>query len=213
MSNAKYQVRERSPEVKPHNLRKKNIIPGIIYGEGYENSLMIEMDWNELRILMRENSFTSIIPLSGLDKETNVIIKEIQMNHLLGLPIHFDFQAISKGQIISLAVPVRVIGEENLKGKDIFIQTDLAEIMMRGKIEEIPEVLELDVSEFELGDRIIVSELDLPEGMEVEVDPEAVVIIAQSSARDEEEDEETEDLAEFAAAGEEAPAEAEADEE
>ena len=192
MSNAKYQVRKRNPEAKPHQLRKKKIVPGIIYGEGYENSLMIEMDLNELNKLTKENSYSSMIPLAGLDKETTVIIKEIQMNHLLSFPIHFDFQAISKGQIITLAVPVRVVGEENLKGKEIFVQTDLAEISMKGKIEDIPEVLELDVSNFELGDRITVADLELPKDMEVEDNPETVVVIAHSSVRTEEEDD-TED--------------------
>lgn len=202
MSNAKYQVRKRNPEAKPHILRKNKIVPGIVYGEGYEDSLMIEMDLNEFNRLTKENSYSSMIPLKGLDKETTVIIKEIQMNHLLAFPIHFDFQAISKGQIITLAVPVRVIGEENLKGKEIFIQTDLAEISVKGKIEDIPEVLELDVSNFELGDRITVANLELPKDMEVEDNPESVVIIAQSSARASEDD----DADEADAASSEAPA-------
>lgn len=193
MSNAGYQVRERKKDVKAKKLRRNKIIPGILYGAGFDESFMIEMDQNELIKLLKQNSYSSAIPLLGLDKEVTVIIKEIQNNSLTGIPIHIDFQAITKGEVVTVAIPVRIIGEEALKGKEILIQLDLQEVELKGPIEKLPSHLEVDVSKFELGDRVILSELDIPEELEILEDMDAIVCIAQSAIMAEEEEEETEE--------------------
>ena len=118
MSNAGYRVRPRKGDVKAKQLRKEKIIPGILYGGAYSESVMIEMDQNELIKLMRENSYSSSIPLEGLDGKVNVIIKEIQSDSMTGLPQHFDFQAISKDEVMTFAIPVKIIGEEELSPLD-----------------------------------------------------------------------------------------------
>ncbi len=187
MSNAGYRVRPRKGDVKAKQLRKEKIIPGILYGGAYSESVMIEMDQNELIKLMRENSYSSSIPLEGLDGKVNVIIKEIQSDSMTGLPQHFDFQAISKDEVMTFAIPVKIIGEEELKGKDIYIQIDHNEVNLRGTVDKMPHVIEADVSKLEVGDRILLSEIDLPKEVEVLDDPETIVCIAHSSAVQEEE--------------------------
>lgn len=196
MSNAGYQVRERKSDVKAKKLRREKIIPGILYGSGFDESLMIEMDQKELTKLMRENSYSSSIPLKGLDKDINVIIKEIQTNFLTGIPTHFDFQAIKKGEIVTVAIPIRIVGEEALKGKDIFIQIDLNEVNIKGPIEKLPSHIDVDVSSFELNDRILLSEIEFDEALEIQEEPEAIVCIAHTSIVEEEEEETEEPTAE-----------------
>lgn len=188
MSNAGYQARERKGDVKAKQLRKELIVPGILYGGGFEESLMIEMDQGELQKLMRENSYSSSIPIKGLDKDINVIIKEIQTNFLTGIPTHFDFQAIKKGEIVTVAIPLRIVGEEALKGKDIFIQVDLNEVNIKGPIEKLPSHIDADVSKLELNDRIVLSELEFDKELEILEDPEAIVCIAHTSIVEEEEE-------------------------
>ena len=193
MSNTAYQVRERKGDVKPNRLRREKIVPGILYGAGFDNSLMIEMDQNELIRLLRENTYSSSIPLKGLSRDVNVIIKEIQNTTLTALPMHFDFQAIKKGEVVTVAVPVKITGEEDLKGKDILIQVDLDELQLKGPIEKLPDFIEVSVSELEVGDRIVISEVTVPAGAELLDDPEATVCIALTSAIPEDELEEADE--------------------
>jgi len=190
MSNAGYQARVRTGEVKAKQLRKEKIVPGILYGGEYAESVMIEMDQNELIKLMRENSYSSSIPLNGLDKKVNVIIKEIQTETLTDIPTHFDFQAISKGEVMTFAIPVKIVGEEALKNKDIYIQVDLNEINLKGSVDKMPDFIEVDVSKVEIGDKIHLSEVELPDGVEILDDLESTVCIAHSSTAQADEEEE-----------------------
>jgi large subunit ribosomal protein L25 len=195
MSNAKYQVRERKAGVKAKHLRRDKIVPGILYGGTYSESLMIEMDQNELIKLMRENSHSSLVPLVGLEKEINVIIKEVQTENFTGIPMHFDFQAMSKGEVMTISIPIKIIGEEELKGKDIYIQVGLTELHLKGSVEKMPDYIEADVSKLGINDRIVLSDLKIPEELEILEEKEAIICIAQpsgaGSAEEEAEEEKT----------------------
>lgn len=195
MSNAGYQARVRTGKVKAKQLRKEKIVPGILYGSEYAESVMIEMDQNELIKLMRENSYSSSIPLNGLDKKVNVIIKEIQTETLTDIPTHFDFQAISKGEVMTIPIPIKIIGEEELKGKDIYIQVGLTELHLKGSVEKMPDYIEADVSKLGINDRIVLSDLKIPGGLEILEEKEAIICIAQpsgaGSAEEETEEEKT----------------------
>ena len=195
MSNAKYQVRERKAGVKAKQLRRDKIVPGILYGGTYSESLMIEMDQNELIRLMRENSHSSLVPLVGLEKGINVIIKEIQTENFTGIPTHFDFQAMSKGEVMTIPIPIKIIGEEELKGKDIYIQVGLIELHLKGSVEKMPDFVEADVSKLGINDRIVLSDLKIPGGLEILEEKEAIICIAQpsgaGSAEEETEEEKT----------------------
>jgi len=195
MSNAKYQVRERKAGVKAKHLRRDKIVPGILYGGTYSESLMIEMDQNELIRLMRENSHSSLVPLVGLEKGINVIIKEIQTENFTGIPRHFDFQAMSKGEVMTIPIPIKIIGEEELKGKNIYIQVGLTELHLKGSVEKMPDYIEADVSKLGINDRIVLSDLKIPGGLEILEEKEAIICIAQpsgaGSAEEETEEEKT----------------------
>ncbi|NLC65677.1 MAG: 50S ribosomal protein L25 [Clostridium sp.] len=191
MSNTVYQIQKRR-DIKAKRLRREGFIPGVIYGaeEEYVHSIPVEIEEPVLLKLLKENTKTSIIPIEGLDKGFNVIVKEVQLDHLTGKVQHIDMQVIKKGEIITVAIPVEIIGEEVLQPKLMIFQLETSEIELRGPAEDLPEKFVVDVSEFEFNDTVLISELEVPETMEVLDDLDSLVGIVISSLAEEEEEEE-----------------------
>lgn len=183
MSSTVYQVSKRSG-VKAKKLRRDGIIPGVLYGREFKDSVLLQMTLNEANRLLKENTKSSIVKLEGLEKPVTAIVKEVQRNGATFLPEHIDFQAISLREIISVTVPVQVLGEESLTHKRLLYQPNVQELILKGPAEDLPEKLEIDVADLNFEDKVLLSALTIPEGIEVEADEDlllGVVLSAQMS--------------------------------
>lgn len=191
MSNTVYQIQKRR-DIKAKRLRREGFIPGVIYGaeEEYVNSIPVEIELSVLKKLLKENTKTSIIPIEGLDKKFNIIVKEVQLDHLTGKVEHIDMQVIKKGEILTVDIPVHIVGEEVLLPKQMIFQLEANEITLRGPAEDLPDNFVVDVSGFEFNETVLISELEIPETMEVLDDLDSLVGIVISAIAEEEEEEE-----------------------
>lgn len=195
MSNTVYQIVKRREGIKANRLRREGFIPAVIYGREHRNSVPIELTVQEATKLLKENTRSSIIKLDGLDKTISVIVKEVQTNGATFEPEHIDFQSISLREIITVSVPVHILGEEELQYKHLLFQPNLSELELKGPAEDLPEKLELDVSELEIQDKVLVSAIKVPEGIEVLDDEDDLIGIVLSAevAQEEEPEVETEE--------------------
>lgn len=204
MSNTVYQVSKRSG-VKAKKLRREGIVPGVVYGRALKSSIPLEMTLSEASKLLKENTKTSIVKLEGLDEPVNAIVKEVQRNGATYLPEHIDFQAISLREIISVTVPVHVLGEESLAQNRLLFQPNVQELILKGPAEDLPEKLEIDVTGLHYEDKVHLSALTLPEGIEVEAEEDLLlgVVLSAQMAEEAEEEETAEESAEPKVIGEE----------
>lgn len=192
MSNTVYQIAKRREGIKANRLRREGFIPAVIYGREHRNSVPIELTVQEANKLLKENTRSSIIKLDGLDKTISVIVKEVQTNNATFAPEHIDFQSISLREIITVSVPVHILGEEELQYKHLLFQPNLSELELKGPAEDLPEKLELDVSELEIQDKVLVSAIKVPEGIEVLDDEDDLIGIVLSAEVVQEEEPEVE---------------------
>ncbi|WP_312712466.1 50S ribosomal protein L25 [Proteiniclasticum ruminis] len=205
MSNTVYQVSSRSG-VKAKKLRRDGIIPGVLYGREFKDSIPLEMTLSEANKLLKENTKSSIVKLEGLEKTVTAIVKDVQRNGATFLPEHIDFQAISLREVISVTVPLQILGEESLTHRRLLFQPNVQELILKGPAEDLPEKLEIDVSELNFEDKVHLSALSIPEGIEVEAEEDVllgVVLSAQMAEVDEDAEEPSEDSAEPKVIGEE----------
>jgi large subunit ribosomal protein L25 len=209
------ETRDNLGKSESRRLRRRGKVPAILYGGGKEpRAIVLEKD--RLHVQMEKEAFYTSIVTLNLGKESQaVIVKAVQRHPAKPHVLHLDFQRILADEKITLNVPIHFIGEEDAIGvKDqggeiSHLATDV-EISCLPK--DLPEYLELDVSNMELNQLLHLSDLALPEGVEVtalahDQDP---AVFAINPPRREEEDEVLE-----AAEGEEglegeAPAEGEA---
>lgn len=190
MSNTVYQVEKRS-DLKAKKLRRKGYVPGVVYGKEYQDSLPLQISLQEANKLLKDNTKTSIIKLEGMEKPINAIVKEVQRNGATYLPEHIDFQAISLREIITVTVPLHILGEENLQHRRLLFQPNLQELILTGPAEDLPERLEFDVTGLEYEEKVFLSAIPMPEGITVDAEEDAligIVLSAQMATSEEEEE-------------------------
>ena len=187
--------------------RRAGMVPGVIYGDKKE-PVTIQIKGNELlKTLNKGGFYQTIFDIDVAGDEHRVIPKDIQKNKLNGLPIHVDFMRLTKGQKIVLEIPVNFLNEETCIGLKAGGTLNVVRYAVELSVlpDNIPETIEIDLANFDVGDSVHISAAVMPEGAEPTIsdrDFTVATIIAPGGASDEEEE------AEAAAEGEgDAPAE------
>ena len=170
-------LREGRGKGEARKLRRQGYIPAIIYGGELGNKPLAVLAKTIIRHLKGEVSEAKIwkLNIEGVG-EKDVIIKDVQKHPVTGEVLHVDFYEITYGQLISLAVPIKIVGEAAgvKKGGTLEVLMDEIEIecLPRNMVEE----LEVDVSHLDLGDTLFVRDIKVPEGIKITEDPDQPVV-------------------------------------
>jgi large subunit ribosomal protein L25 len=201
-------------------LRRRGLIPGVLYGR--EAPVAITIPERDLRAALTTrgglNAVLDVIVVEGDSgeggKTHSSVLKEFQTHKVRGNITHVDLQEVRLDQPIHATVPLTLHGEAaGVKEGGVLSQVT-NELNVEALPMEVPEHLEIDVSEMHIGDTLRLSALTVPEGVKLLDDPEETVLatVTQPTRVEEPEPEVEEgEEAEAAAEGEgEAPPEAEA---
>ncbi len=150
--------------------REDSMVPAIIYGNEQE-SKNIKVKLNELTKASKNELFYTQVLLIKLEgQEEKVVLKELQREPVKGKFLHADFQRVSGKTKLKVVVPFRFIGEDNCEG----VKTDggviakaMSEIEIACLAGNIPEAIEIDITNLMLHEAIRLTELKLPEGAEI----------------------------------------------
>ena len=151
--------------------RRNNLVPGIIYG-GSEEPLSINVKFNELLKKLNAGRFMStLINLTVEGKTIQVICRDIQKHIVKDLPTHLDFMRLSKTARIKLFIPVVFNNQDICKGikRGGVLTVVRPEVELLVNAMEIPSSLEVDIKDFEAGDTITISNINLPSGTETTI--------------------------------------------
>lgn len=183
-------------------------VPAVVYGHdrATEN---LELDAHEFKVAMTRLAGRSAIfslTRAGVDDEHIALMREVQRNPVTSEVLHVDLYEIPRGQDVTVPVQVSVIGmNEAVRTGEGSVALSLDNIELSCRPSQLPEVIEVDITELELHDKIFVKDLEAPVG-EFISDPELLVLnIKPATIFVEEEEEETEEGVE----GEEGAAEGE----
>jgi len=159
-------------------LRREGFVPGIIYGHG-EDTRACKVNAKELERLVTSVPFEStIIDLKLDDGNTpSVLIREMQVHPFRSEVLHVDFLTVRKGEKVKLAVPVHLTGVAPGVKEGGIMEHLRHEVEIRSIPSKIPESLEFDVSEMDIGDQVTVADLVTED--EVEMLTELTAAIAQ----------------------------------
>ena len=147
-------------------LRRNNLVPGVIYGDK-KDPQAIKVKFNELLKLLKRGRFMStLINLDMKEKKEQVICRGVQKDVVKDLPTHIDFMRLSENASINLFIPI-LFENQNIcpgikKGGVLTVVRPEVELIVKAK--EIPSELVVDLSEFEMGDTITISNIALPKG-------------------------------------------------
>ncbi|MDZ7951341.1 MAG: 50S ribosomal protein L25/general stress protein Ctc [Nostoc sp. DedQUE12b] len=165
---------------KPKALRRAGLIPANLYGhKGTESiSLTIEAKTVE-RLLKRASVNNTLIELNVADApwRGKTLLRELQIHPAKGTPYHLSFFAVAGHGDTTVEVPLRFVGTAvGVKQEGGFLDTVITELQVSCAPENIPEIIEIDVSNLQIGDSLRIHELVLPQGVTVLGDTERVVV-------------------------------------
>ena len=164
-------VRESVGKGAAREARRNDLVPGVIYG-GSEEPLSINVKFNELLKKLNAGRFMStLINLTVEGKTIQVICRDIQKHIVKDLPTHLDFMRLSKTARIKLFIPVVFNNQDICKGikRGGVLTVVRPEVELLVNAMEIPSALEVDIKDFEVGDTITISNIDLPSGTETTI--------------------------------------------
>jgi large subunit ribosomal protein L25 len=191
-------------------LRRRGIIPGILYGR--ERPVAISVPERDLRAALTTKGGLNAVLDVVVDDASKVhpsVLKEFQRDLVRGVITHVDLQEVRLDQPIHATVPVTLVGEAlGVKEGGILSQVTV-EVNVEALPMEVPQHLDLDISALAIGDSARLDALSVPEGVTLLDDPDTV-LAAVSHATRAEEIEEAEPAEGEAEPGEEPAAEAEA---
>jgi len=143
-------------------------VPAIVYG-GTAAPLNVSVSHNELlKHLEHEAFFSHIISLNVDGKEQDVILKDLQRHPAKPLVLHADFQRIDKNTRVHTHVPLHFINEAVSKGVKIQggkVVHNLTQLDITCLPHNLPEFIEVDLINAEVGTIIHISDLKLPSGV------------------------------------------------
>lgn len=161
---AKITARKRSDSEKPKALRRRGWVPGVVYGP-HLPSTPIAVEYKALEKLVSEITRSTRIELEYDGEKHFVFIKELQRDPLTDAFLHVDFYAPEPGQIMSLNVPVKLLGTPAGVKAGGILEHIHEEIPVEGPLEAIPSRIEVDISHLGLDEALLVKDLPLPEGL------------------------------------------------
>ncbi len=116
------------------------------------------------------------------DKKYNVMVKDIQFTHVNQDLMHVDFHSISLSEETKANVPVRVVGDELYGSRRLVLQVQRDILPVKGLPQDVPNFIEIDVKDLNVGDNIFVSDLKFPAGITTELD-ETQLVLSVSEAK------------------------------
>ncbi len=155
--------------------RRKGLIPGIVYGKNIEN-IPIYIEKTAILKLMKEEAKESMLIKLKVNSDTyNVVLRDIQYHPVTYDVLHVDFHAIQMDKPIEVTVKVHLVGQAVGVSKGGILEFETRELDVRCLPTNIPDAIEVDVSELDINQVIKVKDIKPPEGVEILEDPETVI--------------------------------------
>jgi large subunit ribosomal protein L25 len=151
-------------------LRHAAQIPAIVYG-GHADPKSIQLEHEKTwQASQNEWFYSSILSLELDGTVEKVLLRDMQRHPYRQQIMHLDFQRVSENEAIRVAVPLHFLNEDTSpagKAADVAVTHELNEVVVSCLPKNLPEYLEIDLGQIKVGDTIHLSEIKLPEGVEV----------------------------------------------
>jgi len=184
----KAQIREDVGK-KIKSLRKKGIIPAVVYGSGHK-PISIQIDYKEFEKIFEKAGESTLINLK-IEKEKsdkNVLIHEIAKDPVSGRFIHIDFYQVRMDKAIKAEVPLVFVNESPaVKTLEGILVKNITEVEVEALPKDLPHEIKIDISVLDSFDKHIrIKDLILPQGVKLHLDADEVIVSVTPPRREEE---------------------------
>ena len=159
--------RDRAGKGAARATRRQGLVPGVIYG-GREEATLIAIEPKILNGLMHDPAFkTNIFEVEIAGKKQRTMAMDVQLDPVSDKPIHADFRRIDKDTLVRVPVPVQFHNEAASPGIKLGGVLNIVrhDVEVRGRPDDLPDHIEIDLTGLEIGDSVHISAVALPDGV------------------------------------------------
>jgi large subunit ribosomal protein L25 len=165
---------------KTNALRRQGLTPAVLYGHNGTESVELTLNTRAAQTLVRKASLNNtMIEVSVPDMPWNgkALLREVQVHPWRGDLYHLSFFSVGTQATVQVTVPLHFVGESvGVKQNGGTLDTVLTDVEVVCSPNSVPETIEIDVSQMDVGDALHVSELPLPDGVTVVGEADRVVV-------------------------------------
>jgi large subunit ribosomal protein L25 len=184
--NITVECKTRPEGSKPKALRREGLIPAAMYGHDGANSISLTIPAKEAQMLLRDAAINNTLidlKIPDISWQGKALIREVQAHPWKRTLNHLSFFTVSAKQQIEIVVPVVIVGKAAGVKEGGIVEQIMTELNISCAADNIPESIEINVTDFEIGSILHVGEVVLPEGITALDDPERVVISVVTPAK------------------------------
>jgi large subunit ribosomal protein L25 len=151
-------------------LRREGLVPAVLYG-GTADPASVALRSNELKKQLENEAFYShLLTVVHSGKKEQVVLKGLQRHPATDVVIHVDFQRASATQVLHMLVPLHFVNEESSVGRKAggAVTHMVNEVAVTCMAKDLPEYIEVDVADLDIGDTLHLSDLKVPQGVELD---------------------------------------------
>lgn len=163
-------------------LRHTGRIPGVVYGLS-QDPVPLSVDFKELRAALTTSAgLNALISLEVAGTTQLSLVKELQRHPVRNDVIHVDFLRVDPNKPIQVVVPVTLVGEpEKVNMFDGMVEQPLLAVTVYAKPTAIPNEIQCDISDLEIGSSVRAEGLQFPDGVTSDIDPNDVVAVGSET--------------------------------
>jgi large subunit ribosomal protein L25 len=169
---------------KPKALRREGLIPANLYGHKGTESISLTLDAKTAERLLKKGSVNNTLVdlnITDIPWRGKTLLREVQMHPAKGSLYHLSFFAVSAQESVDVGVPLHFVGDAiGVKQEGGLLDPVMTQLQMRCAPDNIPDAIEIDVSNLSIGDNLHVREIVLPQGVTAVDEPERIVVTVLS---------------------------------
>ena len=171
--NISVECKSRPEGSKPRALRREGLIPAALYGHDGSNSMSLVIPAKEAQTLLKNAAVNNtLVDLKVPDAswKGKALIREVQAHPWRKTLHHLSFYTVSADQQVQIVVPIVLVGEAVGSKEGGVVEQIMTELNISCAADSIPESIEIDVSDFEVGSIMHINEIVLPQGVDEVLD-------------------------------------------
>ncbi len=153
-------------------IRRDDKIPAVIYGHG-NDPVHVILPGHQTMMALKHGGANALLALDVDGSEQLALTKDVQIDPIRRVIEHLDFVAVRRGEKVTVDVPIHVVGDA---APETLVVTENAVVSVEAEATHIPEFFEVSVEGAAAGTQIHASDLKLPSGSTLLLDPETLIV-------------------------------------
>jgi len=153
-------------------IRRDNKIPAVLYGHG-NDPVHVTLPGHDTMMALKHGGANALLDLDIEGTSQLALTKAVQVDPIRRVIEHIDFVAVRRGEKVTVDIPIHVIGEAV---RETLVVTENSTVQVEAEATHIPEFIEVSVEGAVAGTQILASDLTIPQGSTLLVDPDTLIV-------------------------------------